>query len=143
MNDIGHGPVFLDTSPFIYFIDRDPNYIEVVDALFEAIAERRLHGITSGITLLETLVIPYRNADLDLASQYESIITNSQNLKFVELDRNILRIAAQIRAEHSIKTPDAVQIAAALSAGAAVFVTNDRALPKLGKIRTVLLSTYA
>ncbi len=53
------GPVALDTSIFIYWLEEDPRFLPVVEPLFEAIDEERLRALTSGLTLLETLVMPY------------------------------------------------------------------------------------
>lgn len=60
--DIGRGPVALDTVVFIYFIEEHPRFLPVVAPVFSAVASARLPAITSGVTLLETLVIPYRSA---------------------------------------------------------------------------------
>jgi predicted nucleic acid-binding protein len=38
---------------------------------------------------------------------------------------------AEIRAEHSIKTPDAIQLACAKVCGAKLFITNDERLSKI------------
>jgi len=48
-----------------------------------------------------------------------------------ELDRAVLRAAAQLRAVTSVRTPDALQLAAALVERCTAFVTNDRKLPAL------------
>ena len=70
------------------------------------------------MTLLETLVIPYRTGDLALAERYEALLARSRGLRLVDLDRPLLRAAAQLRATAGLKTPDALQIAAALARGA-------------------------
>jgi predicted nucleic acid-binding protein len=52
-------------------------------------------------------------------------------------------MAAQLRAVHpSVRTPDALQLAAALSAGCSAFVTNDRDLPALPGLRILKLRDY-
>lgn len=43
--------------------------------------------------------------------------------------------AAQLRATHNIRTPDAIQISAALNAGATHFFTNDIILPEIPSIQ--------
>jgi predicted nucleic acid-binding protein len=40
------------------------------------------------------------------------------------------------------RTPDALQIAAALGAGCSALVTNDRDLPSVGGLRVVQLRSY-
>jgi predicted nucleic acid-binding protein len=99
--------------------------------------------VTSAATLLEVVVVPYRPGNLALAERYEALLTRSRGLLLVDLDRAHIRAAAQLRAVHRIRTPDALQLAAALSHGCATFLTNDRALPKLRGIRILQLRDYA
>jgi len=47
--------------------------------------------------------------------------------------------AAQLRADYNIRTPDAIQISAALSAGASHFFTNDIRLPEIPSIQILSL----
>lgn len=129
MEDIGSGPVCLDTCLFIYFIEENKRYLKVIEPIFLALDEGHIHGVTSGISLLETLVIPLRVKDIKLADQYEKLFSESYGLTLVNLDVDILRRAAALRADFGIKTPDALQIAAALQTNCKAFITNDRRLP--------------
>ena len=136
------GPVGLDTALFIYFIEEHPRYFPAVEALFQALEEGTLQGVTSGITLLETLILPLRNGDQHLAREYETILTQSRNLKLIELTIPLLRSAAHLRANTGIKTPDALQIAAAASMKCPVFVTNDRRLPDIQGLQVIQLESF-
>ena len=137
---IGKGPAALDTSVFIYFIEQHPRYYSIVEPLFEAIDQGRLKAAASAVTLLEVLVVPYRAGRLDLAQRYEEILANSRGLQIVGIDNSLMRVAAMIRAKTRIKTPDAIQLAAAMRSECATFVTNDRDLPSVGNIGIVQLS---
>jgi predicted nucleic acid-binding protein len=53
-----------------------------------------------------------------------------------------LRIAAQLRAATGVKTPGALQLAAALGAGCTTFVTNDRRIPAIRGMRVLQLGDY-
>ncbi len=57
IEDIGSGPVGLDTVAFIYLIEEHPRFLPVVELLFTVIDEGALQGVTSALTLLETLVV--------------------------------------------------------------------------------------
>lgn len=141
--DLGRGPVGLDTVVFIYFIEEHPRFLPVVGPMFSAVASGRLPAITSGVTLLETLVIPYRSGNTALAARYEALLTKSRGIRFVDLDRRLLRSAAHLRALFAVRTPDAVQLAAALSGGCSVYLTNDRALPRIPGLEILQVSDYA
>jgi predicted nucleic acid-binding protein len=54
-----------------------------------------------------------------------------------------LRDAAQLRAATGVKTPDALQLAAAMSSGCTAFVTNDRRIPEIPRMRILQLADYA
>jgi predicted nucleic acid-binding protein len=142
VEDVGAGPVALDTAPFIYLIEEHPRFLPIVRPVFAAIAAGRLRAVTSGLTLLETLVQPYRSGNAPLADRYEAVLTRSRGLRFEEITRPVCRAAAQLRAAHNIKTPDALQLATALLSRCAVFLTNDTDLPPIAGIRTLYVSSY-
>ena len=58
--DLGPGPTALDTAPFIYYIEENESFLPVVAPLFEDVAAGRREVVTSTLTLLEVLVVPYR-----------------------------------------------------------------------------------
>lgn len=140
---VGDGPIAIDTAVFIYFLEEHPVFLPIVEPLFEAIDAGRLRAVTSTLTLLETLVVPYRAGNLALAAQYEALLVRSRRLSLVDIDRPLLRAAAALRARHAIKTPDALQVAAALSAGCRSFITNDRKLPTIPGLQVIDLGTWA
>lgn len=117
LSDLGNGPVALDTSIFIYFIEEHPTYLPLVEPLFEAVDAGKLEAVTSSLTLLEVLVIPFRFASTALIDRYETLFSKSQGLRLVDLDRDFLRSVAHVRAATRAKTPDAMQLAAAMVAG--------------------------
>lgn len=142
IDDIGTGPVCLDTCVFIYFIEENPAFMDVILPIFKMIDKGLLLAITSGITLIETLVVPFRMADNKLADRYERILTHSSGIKMYELDQEILRQGTYLRANFGIKTPDALQIAAAMKGKCSTFITNDRRLPKIEGLTILQLSSY-
>jgi uncharacterized protein len=64
-------------------------------------------------------------------------------LRIVDLGREQLRAAAQLRAVTGVKTPDALQLVAALTVGCTAFLTNDRRLPEIPGLRVLQLASYA
>jgi predicted nucleic acid-binding protein len=99
--------------------------------------------VTSAVTLLEVLVVPYRANDERLATRCESLLTRSRGIRLIDLTLDQLRRAAQLRALTGVRTPDALQLTAALDAGCAAFITNDRRLPVVPGLRVVQLAPYA
>ena len=111
-------------------------------AMFEAIDRGDLSASTSTLTLLETLVVPYRSGNVSLAESYEAVLANSRGLDLIELDRGVLRAAAQLRASTAMHTPDALQVASALGHRSRSFVTNDRRVPMISGLEVFQLRDY-
>ena len=143
MADLGRGPLGVDTAIFIYFIEEHPKFLPLIEPLFRAVDEGRLEMITSSLTLLEVLVVPYRTGDHLLATRYESILVRSRGVHVAEISRDHLRAAAQLRATTGVKTPESLQLVAALAGGCTAFLTNDRALPSVPGMRPLQLASYA
>jgi len=143
MADLGAGSVALDTAVFIYFIEENPRFLPLIDPLFREADRGTRQIVTSALTLLEVLVVPYRAGHRVLAGQYETLLTRGRGITLVDLTRDQLRAAAQLRALTGVKSPDALQLVAALSAGCKTFVTNDRRLPSIPGLQIRQLSKYA
>lgn len=62
--------VALDTSPFIYFIEKHPAYLFLLDPFFEFVHRGEIRVITTTLTLAEVLVKPLRSGRLDLVAEY-------------------------------------------------------------------------
>ena len=136
---VGAGPTALDTQLFIYLIERHPAYRPSVLALFAYAESEGRVLVTSELALLEVLVLPDGRGNLHLAREYEGVLTRSDSLGLVPIERAQLRAAAELRARHRVTTPDALQLAAALAAGCATFVTNDRGIPAIAGLDVVQL----
>lgn len=142
IEEIGGGPVGIHTVVFFYFIEEHPQFLPLVEPVFAAIDEGVIQGVTSGLTLPETIVALYRAGNSSLAEQYEALLTRSRGIRLIDLQRSLLRAAAQLRAVARIKTQDALRIAAAIRANCEVFLTNDRDLPSIAGLRILQLRNY-
>lgn len=140
--DLGGGRVAVDTALFIYFLQEHPRFLPLIEPLFRQADEGARELVTSALTLLEVLVVPYRAGNLALAERYEQLLTRSRGIVVCDLSRDLLRAAAELRAATGAKTPDALQLAAALSAGCKAFVTNDRRIPDVPGVRILQLADY-
>ncbi len=140
--DLGAGNVGLDTAIFIYFIEEHPQFLPPILPLFQEADQGKRELVTSALTLLEVLVVPYRAGNRLLAERYEALLRRSRGIQLVDLSHDQLRAAAQLRAATAVKTPDALQLVAAIGAGCTTFLTNDRRLPPVSGLRVVELTAY-
>ncbi len=131
--------VLIDTAPVIAYIARETPYVDLVRPLFQAIAKGDVQAVTSMITLAEVLVHPMRDNDVKLAAQYEDILLHSENLITLPFTEAIAVKTAEMRATHSLRMPDAIQVATALASGASVFVTNDKRLRVPPQLKRIVL----
>jgi hypothetical protein len=78
MEALGRGRVALHTAIFIYFIEEHPKFLPLISTLFAQVAAGKREIVTSSITLLEELVIPYRAGNLPVAERYEALLTGGR-----------------------------------------------------------------
>ena len=143
ITEIGVGSVAVDTAIFIYFIEGNPRFLPEITPLFTEADQGKRELITSALTLLEVLVVPYRAGNRLLAERYEALLTRSRGIRLIELSHDQLRAAAQLRAATSVKTPDALQLVTAIGGGCRTFLTSDRRLPPVPGLRILELASYA
>ncbi|MBI4698910.1 MAG: PIN domain-containing protein [Nitrospirae bacterium] len=134
-----HHKVYLDTSVFIYFVEQHSRYYDCCGSIFKNIEDGRIEASTSTLTLLELLVQPYRLKKDDLVLKFYSLFTTYPHLSWIELSLNISDLAARLRAEHNLKTPDAIQIASAVSDSTTGFICNDRTFQKIKDIECLII----
>jgi predicted nucleic acid-binding protein len=140
MSLVGGGPVGIDAAIVIYLIEEHPKFLSMIVPLFREADQGKRSLVSSAITLLEVLVVPYRAGHRALADRYEALLTRSRGIRLIAADLDQLRAAAQLRAATGVRIPDALQLVAALGSGCTAFVTNDRRLPAIQGIRIVQLS---
>ncbi len=135
--------VGLDTAIFIYHLEENPTYLPLTQILFNGIEAGEHRGITSALTLMEIIVKPLALGREAIARQYETLLANFPNLEIADLNRDVIRRAAQIRAAYRIRTPDALQIAAGLIHRVQAFITNDRRLEQFSEeLEIIILDDY-
>ncbi len=142
IDEVPAGPVGVDTAIFIYFIEEHERFLSAVAPLFGAADAGKCDLVVSALTLLEVLVVPYRAGNLRLAERYEALLTRSRGVRMIDVTRDHLRAAAQLRAMTGVTTPDAIQLANAVGAGCSHFVTNDRRLPAVPGLKIVQLNSH-
>ena len=95
--------VFIDTAPFIYFIEKDsnnPHYHENIRKFLMSAYQKDIKLFTSVITLEEYMVFPYRINNLSSIVSFERLIAQL-NIQVTEIDESTAVNAAKIRAEYN------------------------------------------
>ena len=112
----GVSRLFLDTAPVIYFVERNPEFVDRVDPIFD-----RLESLT------------------DLEQVYLNVVTRGDVL-FVEDTLAIAHEAARVRFKYNLQLPDALQIAAAIASNCEAFLTNDAQIKRVTELKVLVVS---
>jgi predicted nucleic acid-binding protein len=136
---IGVTRLGFDTSPVIYFVEANPKYDALVTEIFQRVANGAPLGITSVITLSEVLVQPILHQHALLQQEYRDLLARGRNFGTLAISAAIAERAAELRARYRLRTPDALQIAAALEAKCEAFLTNDSGLRRVTELRVLIL----
>ena len=131
---------FPRTAPLIYYIEENNQYKPILDKLFLANSKSKFMFQTSVITLLEVLVLPMRQNEQQLVEQYQNILCNSPTINIFELNIEIAKRAASLRAKYGLPTPDSIQIATAIYGSSEYFLTNDIRLKAVKEIEMLFLN---
>ena len=124
---------------FIFEVEESRKYIEIVHPVFRWLEKPESYGITSTVCILELLVHPYRRSDLDSVNKSYALLSTYPNLHWVELTLPVADVAARLRAEFNLKTPDAIQAASAMSLQATGFISNDPAFKRVDTLDVLIL----
>lgn len=112
--------IFLDSCIVIYLVERHP--------LYEPRLREKLEGLegaelaVSPLVRLEVLVRPLRDGDEELVQLYRLFLAEQLML---DMSEEVYDAALTLRAEHMLKTPDALHLATAQYHGCTQFWTND------------------
>lgn len=137
---IDYKKAFIDTAPFIYFIEKDVNNPQYFDKVKQFLIDG--HGnsvcfVTSVITVMEYMVFPYRSHQEKYVEIFERLIRDI-NIDIVEVDKRTALMAARIRAEYKgFKAMDALQLALATVSGCDLFLTNDKQLRQYRRLTCI------
>ncbi|MHB9106823.1 MAG: type II toxin-antitoxin system VapC family toxin [Armatimonadota bacterium] len=129
----------IDTAPIIYFVEAHPIYDTLVTDLFRLVDEGIITGFTSVISLCEVLTRPCRSQNQSLIERYRSLLLESHHFVCLDIDSQTAELAGQLRARYTLKTPDALQIAMAISADCQAFLTNDKNLQRVTEVQVLVI----
>lgn len=83
---------------------------------------------------------PMRQGDHELADHYRRLLLHAKHVLTLPVSDSIAEEAAQLRALHGLRTPDAIQLATAIHSGASSFLTNDARIPSLAPLNVLVLN---
>lgn len=119
---------YLDTNTLIFAVEQGNPWTATLQELFAAIDARRIHALTSELTMAEVLAKPLALGAVDLIERYEALLAPDSLIRTVPVDRPVLRIAAELQGKLRIKLADAIHVATAKQCACDFVLTNDERL---------------
>lgn len=116
--------IYLDTCLVIYLVEHHPDYFP---KLKSQLANQTAIAI-SPLVEMEALIHPFRRKDSNLVKAYQTFFSCCTLL---DMPAEVYRKAASLRAEHPLKTPDALHLATAVWHGCHSLWTNDNRLASI------------
>ena len=133
---------FLDASALIYLVDGDSEWRGAVQQVLQELAaeDSSLCIAASRLSLLECRVGPLRRGDQVSLDRFDALFAQP-DLLWVELTAAVVEQATRLRAQHGLRTPDALQAACCLQLGPeAVMVTGDADFRRIPSLQLRLIS---
>ena len=137
---------FLDASAVIYAVEGAPVWAEALKRELRLLADSvpasagGLQLAISRLSWLECRVGPLRRHDPVALARFDTFFQH-QDLEWVELTPGVVEQATLLRAEHHLRTPDALQASSCLQLGGeAVMVTGDADFQRVPTLRLALLN---
>lgn len=134
---------FFDASALIYLLEGKVPFADRVRTELAALAKEypRMEVAVSRLSWLECRVGPMKTDDAATLSLFDAFFARP-DLVWVELDRNVVELAAAIRVRHGLRTPDALQAASCLQLGPEhAFLTGDTSFRRVHGMDVRVLGT--
>lgn len=129
-----------DSMLFIYLFEENPKYFKLVKSGFDLLDKGKIQIVTSIITPIEILSSSQLVNYPEKIKLYNNYFKTQEGLIVVDVNWELVDMATQIRRTYRLRTPDALQIAAALLSKAKIFVTNDHTLNRVKEIKIIQLN---
>ncbi|WP_026601426.1 type II toxin-antitoxin system VapC family toxin [Methylomonas sp. 11b] len=132
--------LFLDACCIIYLIESQQEQGRKTRALVHEALKSNAQLVVSRLSFLECRVLPLKSKNSALLDSYDRFF-QLPGLEVVELDANVIDVATELRANHpgSLRTPDAIQLACAITSGADQFLTGDKNLAAIQEIKVTVV----
>lgn len=121
--------VFFDTNLFIYMFEGLEPFRSRVVEIRKRTIDRGDQIVTSAMTLGEVLVKPTKLGQTSLIDEYDRAIRSTARV--ISFDPSVAWRYASLRATHTLRSADAIQLACAAHFGVDLFITNDQHLQSL------------
>ena len=133
---------FFDASALIYLIESREPFASKVRKELAAITTKfpDLATALSRLSWLECRVRPMKSNDSATLLAFDNFFARP-DVRWLELTRDVVELAAVIRVKHGLRTPDALQAASCLQLGKNhLFLSGDAAFSRVNGLNVKVLT---
>jgi len=132
--------LFLDACGIIYLIESQQEQGRKTRLLINQAIQAETQLAVSRLSFLECRVLPLKSKNSALLDCYDRFF-RLPGLEVIELDATVIDIATELRANYpnSLRTPDAIQLACAITSGADQFLTGDKKLTAIQEVKVIVI----
>ena len=131
--------VYFDSCIVIYLIERREPWHSGIRQQLRRLSTPDSAVVFTDLNRLECRVFPIAAGMPDLLADYDAFFA-SDGLVWHGLQTDTFHLATDLRAQYRLKTPDALHLAAAITAGCDEFWTNDQRLEQAAAGRLTLVT---
>ena len=95
--------VYVDTNIFVYFLERNVHYFDLVVPFFEQFDAGLSLAFTGDATLAETLYKPYQLDDAVRVSEIKSFFANEELMTVLPHTTKVFELAGELGAKRAMK----------------------------------------
>ncbi|MEX2431449.1 MAG: PIN domain-containing protein [Dehalococcoidia bacterium] len=117
--------ITFDANALIYLLEGLQPHAALVQQALWRVQRGAAVGVVPTIVEMEIMVRPLREDRLDVVEHVNFLLRNVRNLVVRNIDSQVARIAARLRAHGRLKPPDALIGAAAIAEGCDAIIGND------------------
>jgi len=128
---------YLDSCILIHYLERHADFFPRIDA---CIQDRNTQRVVSDLSRLECAVHLLRTGDEPLLARYRMFFA-ARDLCTMSCTSAVFDHATELRAQHGLKTPDALHLTTAIAGDCTEVWTHDRRLDAAASqyLRTITL----
>jgi len=136
---VANSKIYIDTNLFIYYFENNPKYTSKVESIFEESIDKNIQLISSELLYLELLVLPNKERNNKILNLYKNIEDYMPSLKLINISKEILIGASEIRARYNYRSPDSIHLATAKVEKCKYFYGADKNLKSFKDVEIVII----
>jgi predicted nucleic acid-binding protein len=134
--------IYLDTAPVVFHVERVAGICDRVRARLRRAIELGDTFVVSDLTRFECRVRPLKNGDGATLAAFERFFAGRE-IVLEAVPRAAWDQAAEIRARHGLRTPDALHVATAVTLGCELLLTSDERIARCPAVKSELIPVIA